>query len=423
MTTPRGELAKTLSLPQAVGLALTIVIGSGLLVLPGLAYRQAGEAAIYAWVLDGLIVIPLLIVFAGLGARYPGAGGVAGFVQRAFSRRAAAGAEVLLLGTFGLGIPAIALTGGGYVAALVHGGDAVIIAAAFAMLAVAVGINWAGAKISGRVQSVFAFVLLAALAAIAIGALSFGKNDGGVAAPTTAATWTAALPAAGLVFFAYTGWEMLAFTAEEYKNPKRDFPLSVAISFVLAMALYLAIALAAQLNLPRDDDATASAPIAALCEIFTGASGGAFTAVLAAAIVQANLIGAMWAASRLIFSSAREGLLPHRIAALAKTANGQIPRAAVAAAAALFFALLIARALRWLDLDEMLRLAGQNFLILYGFCVAAFIKTSPAIAAKVFGVASLAAVAALCASFGATLFYPAALFTLGALLSRRTKNG
>ena len=94
------HLAKTLSVGQAIGLGITIVVGSGLLVLPGLAYREVGDAAIWAWVGDALLVLPLLVVFGYLGSRYPSAGGIAGFVQAGFGRTGAAATEVLLIGTF-----------------------------------------------------------------------------------------------------------------------------------------------------------------------------------------------------------------------------------------------------------------------------------------------------------------------------------
>lgn len=50
----------------AVALALGVVIGAGLLVLPGLAYQDVGPAAVYAWAMNGLIVLPLLVVFGYL---------------------------------------------------------------------------------------------------------------------------------------------------------------------------------------------------------------------------------------------------------------------------------------------------------------------------------------------------------------------
>src|SRR5512142_3259382 len=114
-TPPKG-LSKTLSLPVAVGLAITVVVGSGLLALPGLAYEAAGGAAVYSWLISAVIIIPLLIVFAYLGARIPGAGGIAGFVQAAFSRRVSIPVEFILLGAFAVGGPAMVITGMNYFA-------------------------------------------------------------------------------------------------------------------------------------------------------------------------------------------------------------------------------------------------------------------------------------------------------------------
>ena len=119
-----SKLEKTLGLFPAVGLAITMVIGSGLLILPGLAYAQSGSAAIYAWIISALVSIPLLIVFAKLGAEIPGAGGIAGFMQAAFSRRWGVATEILILGTIPGGA-ALAITGGKYIGALFTGGQEV----------------------------------------------------------------------------------------------------------------------------------------------------------------------------------------------------------------------------------------------------------------------------------------------------------
>ena len=85
------KLTKTLTVTQAIALGVTIVVGSGLLILPGLAYERVGRSAIYAWLACALIVLPILFIFARLGARFPSAGGVAGFVQAAFGRALGAG--------------------------------------------------------------------------------------------------------------------------------------------------------------------------------------------------------------------------------------------------------------------------------------------------------------------------------------------
>ncbi|MCK5905586.1 MAG: amino acid permease, partial [Gammaproteobacteria bacterium] len=94
-----NKLEKSLNVSQAVGLGITIVVGSGLLLLPGLAYQDAGASSIYVWIICALLVIPLLVIFSSLGAKYPTAGGVAGFMQNAFSRHISSATEVMLLGT------------------------------------------------------------------------------------------------------------------------------------------------------------------------------------------------------------------------------------------------------------------------------------------------------------------------------------
>ena len=63
-----------------------------------------------------MLIAPLLIMVAKLGAKWPSAGGVAGFMHNAFSRRWGMATEVLLIDTMGLAVPAIALIGGQYFA-------------------------------------------------------------------------------------------------------------------------------------------------------------------------------------------------------------------------------------------------------------------------------------------------------------------
>lgn len=413
-----SALAKTLTVPRATALALSIVIGSGLLVLPGLAYREAGSAALYAWVLDALLVVPLLVVFAYLGSRYPTAGGIAGFVQAAFSRRGGAMTELLLMGTFGLGIPAIAVTGGNYLATATGSGTGGVVIGTFGLLALAGAVNYRGAELSGRTQQALAFLLVGVLAGAALVALTLGDRSAGTGVGPVEA-WPAAIGSVGLVFFAFTGWEMLSFTAEEYRRPRRDFPLAVAISFAAVIGLYLAIALAVQLTVSPTDPRLATAPIAAMLGSSLGSAGSAAVAVVSVVIIAANLIGACWAASRLVYASAREGLLPERLARVG--ARSRTPRAAVLAVVGAFGAVAGLHFVGLAPLAALLHVAGQNFFILYGLTTVAYLRLVRAPWARGLGVASLVLVVAVMGTFGWWLLYPAALCATGlALVAVRT---
>src|SRR2546425_3060327 len=63
----------------AVALYMSSVLGSGVLVLPGLAAQIAGPASLLAWLLLSLASYPLAYTFASLSARKPESGGVYSF--------------------------------------------------------------------------------------------------------------------------------------------------------------------------------------------------------------------------------------------------------------------------------------------------------------------------------------------------------
>ena len=83
LTTANGEHRGTLGLGQGTALYIASVLGTGILVLPGLAAAAAGPASILAVAAVLVLSIPLAGTFAALASRYPDAGGVASYVRRA----------------------------------------------------------------------------------------------------------------------------------------------------------------------------------------------------------------------------------------------------------------------------------------------------------------------------------------------------
>ncbi len=55
--------------------------------------------------------------------------------------------------------------------------------------------------------------------------------------------WSGALRGAGLIFFAYVGFDAVSTAAQEAKNPKRDMPMGILGSLVICTVLYIAVAL------------------------------------------------------------------------------------------------------------------------------------------------------------------------------------
>ncbi|KQQ11272.1 amino acid permease [Rathayibacter sp. Leaf296] len=118
---------------------------------------------------------------------------------------------------------------------------------------------------------------------------------------------------ASLVFFAYIGFDVVATTAEETRNPQRDMPIGIIASLAICTVLYCAVALVVTGMVPyRELD-----PSAALANAFayhgqtwmaTVISAGAVAGLTT--VVLTLLIGA----TRIIFAMSRDGLLPQRLA-------------------------------------------------------------------------------------------------------------
>src|SRR5215470_16664562 len=82
-------LRKAVTMRYAVALYMSSVLGSGVLVLPGLAAQKAGPASILAWVLLSVASYPMAYTFSSLSARKPESGGVYSFAKEGFGSRLA----------------------------------------------------------------------------------------------------------------------------------------------------------------------------------------------------------------------------------------------------------------------------------------------------------------------------------------------
>lgn len=114
---------------------------------------------------------------------------------------------------------------------------------------------------------------------------------------------------AALVFFAYIGFDVVATTAEEAKNPQRDLPIGIIATLIICTVLYCAVALVIT-GMIRYDKIN---PEAALAQAFAD-KGQAWMAVVISAGAVAGLttvvLTLLIGASRVVFAMSRDRLLP-----------------------------------------------------------------------------------------------------------------
>ena len=391
---------------------LNIVLGAGLLTLPGLAAQVAGDAALFVWILCALAASPLLVVFALLGKDHPDAGGIAAVLKKAFGAAGYAPAVFLFLGAVAVGLPSIAITGGHY-AASVLGGSEFIYGAALILGALLA--NLARSEIAGRINAAIASVVVAVMFVIAVlGWNAASPNWDELAVIPSALPETSVLAMAFMmVFFAFTGWEVAANLSGEFKRPGRDIPLAMTASFLVAVALYLALAIVVAASGP---EAAVEAPFTAILGQAYGPAGAWLVALIALVLIFANLTAAIWAVSRMVCSAASERLLVHDLSHV----RGGVPTRAVLATTAVLLTVVLAASGGWVNLGGLLAAAGQNFILLYAGAALALMRLATRPAHRALGAVSLAVVAVVMSGRGLDgIFYSATLCGLGLFVAYR----
>lgn len=345
----------------ATAMSITIVVGAGLLALPGLSFALAGPHGYLPWVLVGLFMVPLLYIFAHFASKNPNAGGVVGYIRESLGPRLGSMSEMIVLGTFILGIPAIALIGSGYLRHVVPALS--LIEASLAVVTLAFVASMVGLRISGAIQTSIAAIIVIGLTGIAIGFLATHTptEPAGTTASPVAIDWGGVFQAIPVILFAYAGWEMTAFLAEDMRDPKRTMPISIWASFVVVVCMYVFIAWVVAAAATQDEGWKV-APFVELAKGWMGSAGAQVVALIAALLVVANVIAAFLSASRAVYSAGREGLLPRQVGALNLKHQ---PMTAMVLTWAVFTAVILLSQSAGMGVDSLLQMAGQNFFVLY----------------------------------------------------------
>ena len=401
-----SELKQMLTVLRGTGLMLNIVVGAGLLALPGLTVAIAGDQALWAWLVCAIAAAPLLLVFVILGGRHPDAGGIAHFVKLAFGEAGYVAASLIFLGAVAFGLPAIVLTAGHYVTAIIGGPPALIASAIVVIAALSLTTS---PDMAARLSTIIASTILIVL--LVIISIGLAGVDWSTAAKTISPVADISLPVVlapfMMIFFAFTGWEVASGLSEEFRNPQRDFPRAMLLSFAIATSLYLAMAFLAQ---TVSNIETPEAVFVDILGARLGAAGGVVVAAIATLVIAANLMGAIWAVSRMVFALSREGNLFIRL----RVNKAGTPISSVVLTSFVILLVLAADGLDMLNIETMLAIAGQNFFILYGLAGFALFRHARHLHERIVaGLVILVVISLLLTNDLSSLLYPAVLGLFG----------
>ncbi|PAD83793.1 amino acid permease [Niallia circulans] len=310
------SLKQSISVAQGIALYVGAVLGSGILILPGMTAGIAGSNALVSWIIMVIFSIPLACTFAFLSIDFPSSGGILTFARKAFGYYIGAISGWLFFIAGSVGQIIVSLTGGTYIAFAFNLPNFYAYFIAGVLLIIAVTGNYIGLQTSGKVQLSLAGLTLLILLGTSV--LAFPHID--PERITIHITNENTIPigqSAMLIFWSFFGWEAISSLAPEFKNPRKQNILkSTWGAIVIISVLYLGIALAVigtdsySTGEQTVNQAMNNASIAQVVEKAVGVNGAWVTAILAFIICLGTNNAFVASISRLGYSLSHEHLAP-----------------------------------------------------------------------------------------------------------------
>ena len=339
-----GTLHRALGPVHLTALGIGAVIGAGIFVLTGqVAAEYAGPGVVLSFVLAGLACAFAGLCYAEFASMIPVAGSAYTYayatlgelfawiigwdliLEYAVSASTVAvgwsGYLASLLGGWGIHIPphllappgsTITMSDGSVVSGLVNLPAMLIVLLLTALLIV-------GIRESARANAIIVAIKLVVIVVfIAVGVQFVAPDNLSPLVPANTGEfgsygWSGILRGAGVIFFAYIGFDAVSTAAQEARNPQRDLPIGILLSLGICTLLYIAVALVLVGVVPFDrlgvpDPIAVGVDAMGIAWLSPVVKLGALAGLSSVILVQ--LLGQ----SRIFFAMSRDGLLPNAFA-------------------------------------------------------------------------------------------------------------
>ncbi|HRO26790.1 MAG TPA: amino acid permease, partial [Luteimonas sp.] len=257
-----------------------------------------------------------------------------------------------------------------------------------------------GTKISARVNNVFTILKVGIVVFVIVVGLTYFNADNLTpfvppSVPTeggSADVWsqslfswmTGAEPArygiagvlsgAALVFFAFIGFDVVATSAEEVKNPQRTLPLGIFGGLALVTLLYIGVAFALTGMVPYTLLAEAENPSLATAFVAVGAGWAAQVISLGILVGLTTVIMVLlMGLSRVLLAMSRDGLLPRWLSVTSETRKTPVRLQLITGAAVA----LLAGFTQVEILEEMINIGTLSAFVLVSIAVVVLRRKRP----------------------------------------------
>lgn len=306
-----GTLKRAIGLPSATALVVGTIIGSSIFVQASELTRLVPSPMLVmlAWALAGVITLIGALVCAELSSAYPQTGGVYVFFREIYGKPFGFIWGWAMFWTMHSGIlAAIAMVFASYAGFFVELGPAGSRVVAISAIVVLSIVNYLGVTFGGRVQSAFTLVKVLAVFTIILLGIALSVP----AAPVSAASGPIGpanfLLAVGAGLFAFGGWHMVTYTAEETINPTHTIPRSLLIGVILVTISYVGLNAVYLRVLPIDAVIASKRVAADTFDVLIGPGAAGIISALVMFSAFGALNGIVLVGPRVYYQMAQDGL-------------------------------------------------------------------------------------------------------------------
>ena len=347
--TGEHSLKRVLGPTNLVTLGIGAIIGTGIFVLTGQAAAQyAGPAIVLSMVVAGVASALAGLCYSEFASTVPIAGSAYTYGYATLGEFIAwiIGWDLIL--EYALGGATVAVGWSGHLTSFLHDFFGITIPASLAsapctvvpaagcnpdayinlpavLIALAVTVLIViGIKESANVNSAIVVIKVAVVLIVIVGGAAFVNtaNWQPFIPPNTGSFgeygWSGVLRGAGVIFFAYIGFDAVSVAAQEAKNPQKDMPVGILGSLAVCTVLYILVSGVMVGLVPYREMLGSPAPMVVAIRAAEAASGGSTLLRMMTMLVELGAIAGlssvmvvlMMAQPRIFYSMSRDGLLP-----------------------------------------------------------------------------------------------------------------
>lgn len=336
-----AKLKRTLGPLNLISLGIGCIIGAGIFVITGQAAAlHAGPAIILSFVLAGLACAFAALCYAELASVLPVSGSAYTYAYASLGEIFAWGMAWLLILEYGVAAATVAAGWSGYLvsflkdfglvippeltrayfaAPLVLPDSTVIMPLfnlpAFLGIMAMTGLLVIGVKESANVNNVIVVIKLAVIITfIVVGMYHINPDNWSPFIPENTGVdgefgLSGILKAAGMIFFAYIGFEAVSTAAQEAKNPQKDIPIGILGSLAVCTILYILVSgvltgIVHYSNLNVPDPMAVAVDAIGIGWLAFGVKLGAIMGLTSVMLVL------LYGQTRILYQISKDGLLP-----------------------------------------------------------------------------------------------------------------